>query len=33
MLKDRVEQTKNKRGLYPWEVAVYKGHMGAASLL
>jgi hypothetical protein len=33
MLKDRVEQTKNKRGFYPWEVAVFKGHLSAASLL
>lgn len=33
ILKDRIEQTKNKRGLYPWEIAIYKGHIGAAKLL
>ena len=33
ILKDRQEQTKNKKGLYPWEIAIYKGHLGAAKLL
>jgi ankyrin repeat protein len=33
ILKDRIEQTKNKRGLYPWEIAIYKGHIGAARFL
>lgn len=33
ILKDRLEQTKNKKGLYPWELAIYKGHLGAAQLL
>lgn len=33
ILKDRIPQSKNKRGLYPWELAVYKGHIGAAKLL
>jgi len=33
ILKDRQYQTKNKRGLYPWEIAIYKGHLGAAKLL
>lgn len=33
ILKDRQEQSKNKKGLYPWEIAIYKGHLGAAKLL
>ena len=33
ILKNRQDQTKNKKGLYPWEVAIYKGHLGAAKLL
>ena len=33
ILKDRREQCKNRKGLYPWEVAIHKGHLGAAKLL
>lgn len=33
ILRERIPQTKNKRGLYPWEVAIFKGHLGAAQLL
>jgi hypothetical protein len=28
-----VIQTKNKRGIYPWEIAIFKGHIGAAKIL
>lgn len=33
ILVERQEQTKNKKGLYPWELAIHKGHLGAARLL
>ena len=33
ILKDKQDQCKNKKGLYPWEVAIHKGHLGAAQLL
>lgn len=33
ILRDVLDQTKNKKGLYPWELAIYKGHLGAAELL
>ena len=28
-----LKQEKNKRGFYPWDIAVGKGHIGCAKLL
>jgi len=33
VLRDHIQQGKNKRNYYPWEMAIMKGHLGCAKLL
>ena len=33
LFRNIIEQSPNKRGYYPWEFAIMKGHLGCAKLL